>query len=526
MEVESKHNTYNTLSHWNNFKVKLVLESVIVGALTGCVISFLRFLVDKSGILISKVYQTLSVNFYLIPVWIVLLTIVGLLISYIVKKEPMISGGGIPQVEGLILRKMDANWWRVLIAKFIGSALTIGSGFSLGIEGPSVQLGASVGQGFAKLTKRLKIEEKYLITSGSSAGIAAAFNAPLAGAMLALEQIHKNISPIILIPALSAALSSDFVAGQFWGLKPVFDFRKVSTLPLNYYLYVIILGVIIGAAGVGFNNGLLKMQKLYTMQKWLPVKFRSVLCLMISVLIGLFLPQIIGEEGNNLIMSLTKGGFTLKLLIIILAIKFIFSLMCGASGVPGGIFMPIFAIGALIGGIYGNILSIFFHVNSIYIGTFVILAMAGYFSSTIKAPFTGSILVIEMTGSFSNLLPVAIMSIMAYVVTDLLDSKPIYDILLDKFLNSNSDYENIEGKEIKTILEVPVCLGASLSDKKVKEIKWPSHCLIVGIKRAGTEVIPKGDTTIYPGDSLVVLTDEYRLAKVQFALTKMASRSS
>lgn len=525
MNKENKQNTYNTLFRWHSFKIKLVLESIIVGALTGFVVSLLRFLVDKSGEMISQVYKAVQSNYFLIPVWIIVLTLIGLLISFIVKKEPMISGGGIPQVEGVILRKLDMNWWKVLITKFIGSTLAIGSGLSLGIEGPSVQLGAAVGQGFAKLSKRLKIEEKYLITSGASAGIAAAFNAPLAGTMFALEEIHKNISPIILIPALSAALSSDFVAGQFFGLKPVFDFRKISMMPLRYYPYIIILGIIVGIAGVGFNKGMFEMQEIYSMQKWLPAKFRPVLCLMFSVLIGIFLPQVLGE-GNTLIMSLTRGGFAIRLLLVILVIKFIFSLMCGASGVPGGIFMPIFAIGALIGSIYGNALTYFFHVNSIYIGGFIILAMEGYFSSTIKAPFTGSILVIEMTGSFSNLLPVAIMSIVAYVVTDLLNSDPIYETLLQKLLNSKEDFENIKKQEIKSILEVPVCLGARLAGKKVKEIKWPSHCLVVGVKRGEDEVIPKGDTTIYPGDSLVILTDECRQPKVQEALTKMASYSN
>lgn len=522
MKIENKHNIYNTLFCWHSFKIKLVLESIIVGALTGFAISLLRFLVDKSGEMISEAYKVIQSNYYLIPIWIIFLIMIGLLISFIVKKEPMISGGGIPQVEGVILRKLNMNWFRVFWTKFIGTILAIGSGLSLGIEGPSVQLGAAVGQGFARISKRLKTEEKYLITSGTSAGIAAAFNAPLAGTMFALEEIHKNISPIILIPALSAALSSDFVAGEFFGLKPVLDFRKISMLPLNYYFYVIILGIIVGIAGVAFNKGLIKTQKIYSLQKWLPAKFRPVLCLMFSILIGLFLPQVLGE-GNTLIMSLTRGEFAVKLLIIILVIKFIFSMMCGASGVPGGIFMPIFTIGALIGSIYGNVLTYFFHVNSIYIGSFIILAMSGYFSSTIKAPFTGSILVIEMTGSLSNLLPVAVMSIVAYIVTEILNSKPIYETLLNKLLNNNEDFENIKGKGIKSILEVPICLGSILIGKKIKEIKWPSHCLIVGIKRGESEVIPKGDTIIYPGNFLIILTDEYRLPKVQDALTKMTS---
>ncbi|MDG9688473.1 chloride channel protein, partial [Streptomyces sp. DH18] len=132
-----------------------------------------------------------------------------------VKNEPMISGSGIPQVEGVLLRELDMTWWKVILGKFFGGVLSIGSGLSLGREGPSVQLGAAIGQGFSKVFRRIKIEEKYLITSGASAGLAAAFNAPLAGAMFALEEVHKNFSPLILLSALSSALSADFIASSF-----------------------------------------------------------------------------------------------------------------------------------------------------------------------------------------------------------------------------------------------------------------------------------------------------------------------
>src|SRR5659263_165982 len=105
------------------------------------------------------------------------------------------------------------------------------------------------------------------MTSGASAGLAAAFNAPLAGAMFALEEVHKNFSPLIFLSALSAALSADFVTSAFLGLKPIFIIKNVSILPLKFYFYIIILGIIIGGLGVLFNNVLLKTQDLYVSQK-------------------------------------------------------------------------------------------------------------------------------------------------------------------------------------------------------------------------------------------------------------------
>ncbi len=421
------------LVNWHNFKLKILFESIIVGVLTGFVISLLRFLVDKSGYFLDSTYKTIISKHWLIPIWITFLIIIGYIIGLIIKKNAVIRGSGIPQVEGVLLEKLDMTWWKVILGKFVGSFLAIGTGLSLGIEGPSVQLGAAVGQGFSKILKRIKMEEKYLIISGTSAGIAAAFNAPLAGTMFALEEIYKKLSPEILISAFSAAVSSDFISCQFFGFKPVFDFRNTPMLPLNCYLFIVILGIIIGVLGVVFNKVLVKTQNIFSMQKWLPIEFRPMFCLVISIFIGFFLPQILGE-GNMLIMSLAKGNIAIKILVILLVCKFIFSMICCGSGTPGGIFLPLFTIGALIGAIYGGVVTCLFHLNSAYIGSFIILAMSGYFSSIIRAPMSGSILVIEMTGSFSNLLPVAIISVVSYLTAYVLKSKPIYEALLEKLL--------------------------------------------------------------------------------------------
>ncbi|WP_242872067.1 ClC family H(+)/Cl(-) exchange transporter [Clostridium ragsdalei] len=433
MEMSDKRNKYEALFNENSFKLKRILESIIVGMLTGVIISFLRFLVDKSGYLLANTYKTISLKHWLIPIWIIFLIIIGYIIGLIAKKNAAIRGSGIPQVEGVLLEKLDMTWWKVILGKFVGSFLAIGTGLSLGIEGPSVQLGAAVGQGFSKILKKIKIEEKYLIISGTSAGIAAAFNAPLAGTMFALEEISKKLSPTILISAFSAAAASNFISYQLFGFKPVFDFRNVPRLPLNCYLFIIVFGIIIGVLGVVFNKALVKTQNIFSMQKWIPIQFRPMFCLGISIFIGFLLPQILGE-GNMLIMSLAKGNIAIKMLVILLVCKFIFSMICCGSGTPGGIFLPLFTVGALIGAIYGSAATYLFHINSSYIGIFIILAMAGYFSSVIRAPMSGSILVIEMTGSFSNLLPIAIISVVSYLTAYILKSKPIYETLLEKLL--------------------------------------------------------------------------------------------
>ncbi|AQS11053.1 H(+)/Cl(-) exchange transporter ClcA [Clostridium saccharobutylicum] len=525
MKTKSKQNTYNTLFHWHSFKLKLVFEGISIGIATGLLIVLYRVALEKAGLLLNYIYSVISIKPILILPWIISLIIIGYIVGLMVKAEPMISGSGIPQVEGVLLRKLDMTWWKVITGKFLGGVLSIGSGLSLGREGPSVQLGSAIGQGFSKIFKRINVEEKYLITSGASAGLAAAFNAPLAGAMFALEEVHKNFSPLILLSALSSALSADFIASGFFGLKPVFNFGNLASLPLQFYLYIILLGIILGILGVVFNKTLLGTQNLYARQKWLKKEFRIIIPLLISVILGILLPQVLGG-GHELITSLAIENFSLAVLIIVLIVKFLFTMASFGSGAPGGIFLPLLTVGALIGNLYGLILVNFVHFDNMYITNFIILGMAGYFASVVKSPITGTILITEMTGSFNHLLSLAVVSIVSYIVADILGSKPVYESLLEKFLQNQGKKICIGNKRIKSILEFAVCMGSNLDNKQIKEIKWPAGCLLVAVKRGDDEILPKGDTVIFPGDYLIVLTNEDKVSKINDDLTLLSESAA
>ena len=520
MEAENKHNTYSTIFHWHSFRLKLVFEGAAIGIFAGLLIVLYRFALEKAMSILHLIYSNLSIKVYLIPVWIVILLIIGVILSKIVNFEPMVSGSGIPQVEGVLLRKLKMSWWKVIIGKFFGGILAIGSGLSLGREGPSVQLGAAVGQGFSKIFKRVKLEEKFLITSGASAGLAAAFNAPLAGVMFALEEVHKNFSPLVLLSSLAAALSADYVSSGFFGLKPVFNLKSLTVIPLKAYLYIIVLGVILGGLGVLFNKSILKTQGLYKRLKFIPQKYTIMLPLLISVILGFVLPQVLGG-GHELIEDiLSTDNISITFLVVLLLAKFLFTMASYGSGAPGGIFLPLLSIGALIGGIYGYSVVTLFNLDTSYINNFIVLAMAGYFTAIVRAPITGIILITEMTGSFNHLLSLAIVSITAYIVADLLGSKPIYESLLERILNKQG--ETVTGnKKHKSILEFAICMGSELDGKEIKDIKWPSQCLLVAVRRGEQEIIPGGNTVLLAGDYLIVLTNDDRVSKINDSFARL-----
>jgi len=449
---------------------------------------------------------------------------IALILSWLIKMVPMSTGSGIPQVKGILAGHLQMSWLKVIGAKFIGGLLGIGAGLSMGREGPSVQLGAAAGQGVSRILRRSSMEEKYLLTSGAAAGLSAAFNAPLAGVMFALEELHKNFSPVVLASAVAASVTADFVTRYVFGQGAVFDFHNIPLMPFHYYLYVVVLGLLIGAFGVLFNSSLVKFQIFYEKLPLLPQKLKPAIPLVAAGFLGFVLPQVLGG-GAHLINSLPQAHYALTILLVILTGKFIFTMLSYGTGVQGGIFMPLLAIGALSGNVYGSIVAQYLHVDPLYVNNFVILAMAAYFSAIVKAPITGSILIMEMTGNMEQLLPLVTVCMSAYIASDVLKGKPIYDVLLNRILAKQRPAKKPspqEHDEEKHILEKVVSLEAPVCNRQICDIDWPENSLLVGIRRGDTELIPARDTIIYPGDYLIVMSGTAVLSRVHSCIEELA----
>jgi H+/Cl- antiporter ClcA len=522
----AKHESYikNLLEHWQDFRLKLFFEGILTGAFAGLVVVCFRLLLAWMGTERPKVFAFLASRAF---GWSALAfaCVIGiaLILSWLIKMVPMATGSGIPQVKGMLAGFLRIGWFKVIGAKFMGGLLGLGAGLSMGREGPSVQLGAAAGQGISRLLKRPALEEKYLLTSGASAGLAAAFNAPLAGVVFALEELHKNFSPVVLATAVAASVTADVVTRYAFGQSPVFSFHNIPLMPFHYYLYVVILGLLVGAFGVLFNSSLVNFQVYYEKIPLLPSSLRPAIPLVAAGFLGFVLPQALGG-GAHLINSLPQMHYAVYILLIILVTKFLFTMMCYGTGVPGGIFMPLLAIGALSGNAFGDIAAQYLHVDPVYVSNFICLAMAAYFSAIVKAPITGCILILEMTGSFDQLLPLITVCMSAYVASDLLEGKPIYDVLLNGILAQQTPAHEtvLHGHdEEKHILEKVVGLDAPVCASRVCDIAWPENSLLVGIRRGDAEMIPARDTVICPGDYLIVMSGAARLSHVHSSLQEL-----
>lgn len=417
--------------------VMLITEGLCVGLIGGFIVLLYRVALTFAGNWLIKILSYIKGNPFRCAVWFLILMALAWIVGRLVKWEPMISGSGIPQVEGEVSGRLSQNWKRVLPAKFAGGFLCMLGGLSLGREGPSIQLGAMAGQGISRALGRGKREEKFLMTCGASAGLSAAFHAPLAGMMFAVEEIHKTFSIPILLPVMTASVTADYIASHILGLDPVFHFQITEYLPQNYYWLLILLGILVGVSGVFYNWGMLKAQELYRKIPFLKETGRLLNAFLTAGVLGLVMPSVLGS-GSGLIVSLTKGEMVLGMVVLTLVVKFLFSAVSFGSGAPGGIFFPLLILGALLGAVFAMTGAEFFGLDPVYINNFVLLGMTGFFTAIVRAPLTGIILLFEMSGSISQMLSLSIVSVTAYIVATLMRSEPIYDSLLKRILKADT----------------------------------------------------------------------------------------
>ena len=281
--------TYKSISDWHNFRLRLFLEGILTGIFAGLVISLFRW-----GLTVAEEWR---VDFYkeLIQrdwsasaMWFVALLFIGVVLYKLTCHEPMAAGSGIPQVKGALLGLIKMRWFHIMWVKLSAGIIGIGAGLSLGREGPSIQLGAVAAQGVSRLLGRTRMEERYLMTSGASAGLAAAFNAPLAGVIFALEELHRNFSIMVLLPSMAAAMTATVISRALFGRDTVFDIPDLQLLPLQHYGIVVLVALVAGLAGVVFNKGLLNIGRFYSLPIFKNQLHKIIFALLIAGVLGFY----------------------------------------------------------------------------------------------------------------------------------------------------------------------------------------------------------------------------------------------
>lgn len=418
--------------------VKLVARGALIGVFAGSVTVLYRWMLGNTEGFLFKIINDIKGNPLKTAVWLAALGVIGLFVSLVVKFEPMSSGSGIPQISGEIKGFFSPSWWRVIIAKLIGGASSVFAGLSLGREGPSVQFGGMAAKGVAKLTGADDKLTVKMIACGAGAGLAAAFNAPLAGVLFVLEEIIQRFDRQVLCMGFVAAVTADFISKIFFGQSTVFSYQT-QNISLKHYWIFIILGVLLGLFGVLYNFVMSKTSDMFkAISKKVPRPAVFAVFFILSGVVGIFVPSILGG-GNKMVELLINEKPELNALFFLLVAKFIFSALSSGTGAPGGSLQPLLILGTYAGAIFGTQASNLLDLSPDAWQLFVVVAMAGLFASIVRSPLTAIILVFETTGNMSNLLPLITVSLISYAVADFCKSEPIYETLLRKMTPKNQE---------------------------------------------------------------------------------------
>ncbi|WP_171030778.1 ClC family H(+)/Cl(-) exchange transporter [Pediococcus stilesii] len=487
-----------------------LLNSIVIGTLIGLIVSTFRLSIEHMLKFFQQLYQQAANNWIWILIILAINVALAFIVGFFVKKTPEISGSGIPQIEGQLAGEYEEKWWPVLWKKFVGGILAIGSGLMLGREGPSIQLGAVVGQGWSEFRHYSGSQRRVMIAGGAAAGLSAAFNAPIASTLFVLEEIYHNFSPLVWISALTSAIVSNFVSLNFFGLTPVLAMNHPRSLPLGMYWHLIILGILLGIFGRLYQICTLRLKAWYGKLTFLPRWLHSIVPFVLIIPVGLLWPSYLGG-GNELITYIARIHPVLLTMIILLIVRFVFSMISYGSGLPGGIFLPILTLGAVFGTVYVSAMTGLHLINPSYLPNFVIYAMAGYFAAIGKAPFTAILLITEMVGSLQHLMPLAVVALTAYIVLDLMGGEPIYESLLHQLVPTITATPS--GPQDR--VEVPIIEGSPLDGMAVRNIKWPKQSLLISIHRGSSQLIPAGDSVIKVGDTLIVTTHHGQRGRVK-----------
>jgi chloride channel protein, CIC family len=349
--------------------------------------------------------------------------------AWLVRRlSPYASGSGIPHVEAVLRGDLPQAPFRLIPVKFAGGLLAIGSGLALGREGPSVQMGASMAYFLGRVFRRERPDCLVLLAAGAGAGLATAFNAPIAGAVFVLEELLRRFDTRIAIATFGASAGAITVSRLFLGVQPDFaieiqPYPGFATVPFH-----LALGVLAGLLGVAYNRTILgALSATDRIRRW-PVEVRAALIGALVGLIAWVAPSVVGG-GDAITQHTLVGTETLRWLLVVFLLRFALGPVSYAARTPGGLFAPLLVLGAQSGLFFGRLCGRWLPDAAADPRAFGVVGMAAFFTAVVRAPVTGIILITEMTSNFTLLLPMLAACFTAMLVPTLLGNAPIYDSL-------------------------------------------------------------------------------------------------
>lgn len=487
----------------------VILLSAVAGAASGLVVALFNYAGSKLSAYSGAIYGLVRENPAFVPLLFFGLIVLAVLMNFLLKAVPEVKGSGIPRTEGALKGLLKFDSLRVVAGTYAGSFLSFFAGLPLGSEGPSVQIGAFAAEGVAGLIPTKYSWRRYISTGGASAGIAVAFHAPITGIIFALEDVHRSFNPLVLISAITAVIFGITVADAtalLWG-GAEFSFlwfaTGIAAVPMKHSWTLLVSGLAVGFIAVVFNFLLIRISKLKISRKT-PRIAKLIAVFVLVGIAGLFLADSLGG-GLGLIAKLMDGGIVWTTVLILLVVRLVLIVLSFDSGATGGLFVPMLSLGALVGALFAELFVSTGVLDAAYYNTVVLVSMAAFLGAVVRAPITALVLIIEATSGSIGFLSCGIGVFAAFIVSEVMMRRPLYDVLLDRELREKYNGKTMTNRSVDITVEE----GSFAAGKAVREIMWPVKCLVHTVIRGEQTIIAKGKTQLETGDVLHIQASLY-----------------
>jgi CIC family chloride channel protein len=411
----------------------------------------------------------------------------GLLLHYLV---PEARGSGVPQVKLDLAMRGGVIPFKVALGKFVGTAIAVGSGASVGREGPTVQICASIGSSLARWFPMTATQLRIMVHAACVSGVAAAFNTPIAGMTFVMEEIIGDLNARHVSYFIFAAVGAAMTSRYFLGNEPVFDVPQYALgHPAEMLLYIL-LGGLAALVSVAFIRLLVwsigRFQALT-----IPAYLKPALGGILVGGLALYLPQVLGS-GYATVTDAMHNRIPLTLMALLVLAKFVATVISYSSGTAGGLFAPSLFLGAMLGGSLASLFDVVLDTIRVTPGAFALVGMGAVFVGIIRTPMTSIFIIFEMTNDYALILPLMLANMTSYALARYLEPDNVYEAILAAnrvHLPAPQDYH---------LLEESTADEAMLRQPKIVPPEMP-----IGAAAALFEG--------YPYESLPVATDDHRL---------------
>ena len=494
------------------YGVNLIALSILTGLFAGAVVTLYNILTGIAEEKSVELYRLIAANPAFVPLLFVGLAAGAFVIGTATRLVPMIRGSGVPQTEGAARGILHFRWYVVMCSMFAASLACVFMGLPAGSEGPSLEIGASAGQGVGATLRRSLMVRRLQIAAGASSGLAVAFNAPFTGLAFAMEEAFRSFSAQVFTCSAVSVLVSLTVRNLMrsaMGFSVGFTFTTFTYVPMEPigYLYVAIAALAAGLLGVAFYHLMLLCRRGFSKITFLKGVGKYVIPFFVAGAFGLISAYAMGG-GHDLIQSLGSGwdgeferifGISVAAtLAIVVLFRFISTILAVGCGMPYGIFVPVLATGAGLGallckGFEGM------GMNSALADYIIIVTMAAYFTTVVRAPVTALVMTVEFTGQFQNLLPALLGVAIGYIVGEVFRTQPAFEKCLDLIVEDGKIVVGAEKRRVEIVVEE----DSYAEGRSIRSVLWPAQGMVTEVcPPCGECFVPDGKTVLSAGDKI------------------------